>query len=92
VKLRYKEPAGEVSQKVEFPLTDSGAKFANASTDFKFAAAVASFGMILRESPHKGTATLADVVTWAESGNTDDAGGYRAEFVELARDAEKLER
>ena len=37
-------------------------------------------------------ATMADVVTWAEAGSTDDAGGYRAEFVDLARDAEKLER
>jgi Ca-activated chloride channel family protein len=92
VKLRYKDPAGDVSKKVEFPLTDSGATFANASTDFKFAAAVAGFGMILRDSPHKGTATLADVVAWAESGSTDDAGGYRAEFIELAHDAEKLEQ
>ncbi len=92
VKLRYKEPAGETSQRVDFPLTDGGKKFADASADFKFAAAVAGFGMIMRESPHKGTATMADVVTWAESGNTDDAGGYRAEFVELAREAEKLTR
>jgi Ca-activated chloride channel family protein len=92
VKLRYKEPAADTSQRLEFPLTDGGAKFAGASADFKFAAAVAEFGMILRDSPHKGSGTLADVVTWAEAGSTDDPGGYRAEFVELAREAEKIER
>ena len=48
--------------------------------------------MILRDSPNKGTATMADVVAWAEAGSTDDAGGYRTEFVDLARDAEKLQR
>ncbi len=92
VKLRYKEPAADTSQRLEFPLTDGGEKFAGASADFKFAAALAEFGMILRDSPHKGSGTLADVVTWAEAGSTDDAGGYRAEFVELAREAEKIER
>jgi Ca-activated chloride channel family protein len=85
VKVRYKEPDGDVSRKLEFALTDSGARFADASGDFKFASAVAAFGMVLRDSPHKGTATLSDVATWAEAGAADDPGGYRGEFVELAR-------
>ena len=70
-----------VSRKLEFPLTDAGARFADASTDFKFAAAVAEFGMILRDSPHKGNGTLADVLTWAQAGSDNDDGGYRAEFI-----------
>jgi Ca-activated chloride channel family protein len=53
VKIRYKEPAGDVSSKLEFPLRDTGARFADASPDFKFAAAVAGFGMALRDSPHR---------------------------------------
>ena len=90
VKVRYKEPAGDVSRKLEFALADSGARFADASGDFKFASAVAAFGMVLRDSPHKGTATLADVATWAEAGAADDAGGWRGEFIELAKIADGL--
>ncbi|HWA86865.1 MAG TPA: von Willebrand factor type A domain-containing protein [Opitutus sp.] len=90
LKVRYKEPAGDVSRKLEFPLTDRGEKFADASADFKFAAAVAEFGMILRDSPNKGVATLADVRNWAEAGASSDPGGYRAEFVGLVRKAEQL--
>jgi Ca-activated chloride channel family protein len=92
LKIRYKEPAGDVSRKLEFPLTDAGGSFADASADFKFAAAVAEFGMILRDSPHKGTGTFASVLTWAGEGTTYDAGGYRGEFASLVRQAQQLVR
>ncbi len=91
VKIRYKEPAGDVSRKLEFPLRDSGAAFASASPDFKFAAAVAAFGMVLRDSPHQGGATLTDVAAWGREGITDDVGGYRAEFISLVEHAATLQ-
>ncbi|MBA3848547.1 MAG: hypothetical protein C0502_00945 [Opitutus sp.] len=87
LKIRYKEPDGDVSMKLEFPLRDTGRAFAEASADFKFAAAVASFGMILRDSPHRGGATLAQVAAWAREGTMDDSGGYRAEFAGLVAEA-----
>lgn len=90
LKVRYKEPAGDESRMLEFPLVDRGNDFAEASDDFKFAAAVAGLGMLLRDSPHKGSATFAAVAGWAESGLGADAGGYRAEFVDLVRRAESL--
>lgn len=90
LKVRYKEPAADESRKLEFPLVDRGAAFADADADFKFAASVAAFGMILRDSSHKGTATLGDVLAWAQAGMADDAGGYRGEFVQLVRRAETL--
>ena len=90
VKIRYKEPAGDVSQKLEFPLRDSGARFEQASEDFKFAAAVASFGMLLRDSPHRGAATLADISAWARAGTGSDAGGYRSEFLNLMERSRSL--
>jgi Ca-activated chloride channel family protein len=90
VKVRYKAPHGVISRKLEFPLADSNAAFADASDDFKFAAAVASFGMLLRDSAHKGAATYANVAQWAQSGAGFDPGGYRAEFIELVRKAEAL--
>ena len=88
VKIRYKEPTGDVSSKLEFPLRDTGARFEDASADFKFAAAVAAFGMELRGSPHKGSLTLAAVADWGRAGLADDAGGYRNEFLGLVKQAE----
>jgi Ca-activated chloride channel family protein len=90
VKVRYTPSEGGASRRLEFPLTDHGAAFAEASLDFKFAAAVAGFGMILRDSPEKGSATLAAVEQWAGQGLGTDAGGYRAEFIGLVHQAEKL--
>jgi len=90
VKIRYKEPAADESQKLEFPLRDAGLRFEQASEDFKFAAAVAGFGMILRDSPHKGTATLVDISTWARNGVGSDAGGYRTEFLGLVERSKGL--
>ena len=94
VKIRYKEPHGDVSQKLDFPLTDAGTRFEQASGDFRFAAAVAQFGMILRKSEHRGTATLGHVMAWAaDTANiTDDPRGERTEFLELARQALELLR
>ena len=90
VKVRYTPIEGGAGKRLEFPLTDRGAAFAEASTDFKFAAAVAGFGMILRDSTLKGTATLGEVEQWAGQGLGPDAGGYRAEFIGLVHQAEKL--
>jgi Ca-activated chloride channel family protein len=90
VRIRYKQPDGQTSRKLEFPLTDTKERFARASADFRFVAAVAGFGMILRDSPHRGSATFATVIDWAEGASADDAGGYRSEFIGLAKEAEKL--
>ncbi len=90
VKVRYMPIEGGAGRRLEFPLTDRGAAFAEASMDFKFAAAVAGFGMILRDSPHQGSATLTAVEQWAGQGMGADAGGYRAEFIGLVHQAEKL--
>ena len=66
--------------------------FAKASADFRFAAAVAQFGMILRGSPHRGTATMGDVAAWAATAAApvDDPGGYREEFLELVRKTQAM--
>jgi Ca-activated chloride channel family protein len=90
VKLRYKAPDGNASKLLEFPLTDQGTAFADASGDFKFAAAVAGFGMVLRDSPHRGATTLDAVLRWAAQGLSSDAGGYRGEFISLVKRAETI--
>ena len=92
VKIRYKEPAGEVSSKLEFPLFDRGGRFEDATPDFKFAAAVVAFGMVLRDSPHKGSAKIADITAWGRAGIVSDVGGYRHEFLGLVERSEALLR
>ncbi len=88
VKLRSKRPDGDTSALVEVPLTDAGGTFERATADFRFAAAVAAFGMLLRGSQHAGGATFAEVATIAGGALGPDSGGYRAEFLDLVRKAE----
>lgn len=90
LRLRYKEPDGETSQEIIAGLHDSDRQFAAASDDYRFAAAVATFGMLLRQSRFAGDATFGDVQTWAKNAQGDDANGYREEFLRLARQAENL--
>ncbi len=92
VKLRYKKPDGDKSDLVEHAVTDDSGDFAKASPDFKFAAAVAEFGMILRDSEHKGNGTFGAVLEWANEGKGADANGYRAGFIELVRKAQGLSK
>jgi hypothetical protein len=58
----------------------------------QFAASVASFGMILRGSQHRGSGNVSAVLEIATTSLGDDAGGYRAEFVDLVRKAQASER
>jgi Ca-activated chloride channel homolog len=88
VKLRWKRPDGDTSTLLEVPLADRGGAFATAPADLRFAAAVAAFGMILRESDQKGEATLPLVAKIAAESLGRDEGGYRAEFLDLVRRAE----
>lgn len=85
-----KKPDGDKSQLIERSLTDKEAKFESAAPDFKFAAAVAEFGMILRDSEHKGNGTLGAVLEWAQEGKAQDKTGCRAGFIELVRKAQSL--
>ena len=92
LKLRYKRPDGDVSKLSEFTATDGGKAFSQASTDFRFAAAVAGFGMILKSSEHKGDATFNSVLELAQESKGDDKEGYRAEFINLVKKAQNLQR
>ena len=60
-------------------------------SDFRFAAAVAAFGMVLRDSPNRGDADLAKVLEWAKASLSDDPGGHRAEFLQLVGKAHALQ-
>ena len=87
LRLRYKLPDAAESTRMDLPLVDRDVAFARAPADVRFAAAVAAFGMILRDSPYKGDATLAWVLDTASGSAGQDRGGYRDEFVSLVRKA-----
>lgn len=90
VKMRHKKPDSDTSTERELPVTDPGKGYAEASEDFRFAAAVASFAMLLRDSQYKGQATFALTQELAEAAKKHDPSGYRAEFLELVRLAKNL--
>ena len=90
VKLRYKEPQGSTSKLLAQPLVGAPVAIGQASPDFRFAAAVAQFGMLLRQSEQRGTATWAATEKLADGARGPDADGYRAELVRLVRLAEGL--
>jgi Ca-activated chloride channel homolog len=80
VKLRYKAPAANVSEVLAIPVEE---RTGQPSASLGFAAAVAQFGMLLRDSEFKGTATWSAVQALARQHRGEDADGYRAEFVRL---------
>ncbi len=90
VKLRYKLHEADISTFLEKPFVDTGRAFEKASVDFRFAAGVAAFGMILRDSPYKGTSGLAMVRDIAENSQGNNRGGYRSEFLHLIDQAEMV--
>jgi Ca-activated chloride channel family protein len=90
VKIRYKEVSASDSKLLVFPLVDREQTFARAAADFRFAAAVASFGMILHDSPYKGTATIDSVLSIAEDSVGTDRDGYRREFLQLVERARQI--
>ena len=87
IKLRYKQPGGEKSKLVQQPVMDKNASINQASENMRFAAAVAQFGMLLRNSAYKGSSNYKLVTTMAGNALGLDSEGYRKEFLELVKKA-----
>lgn len=87
VSLRYKEPDGDTSRLLQYPV-EAGSFRTKASDNLTFAAAVAEFGMVLRDSAYKGDATYGSVHALAESCIGTDSDDHRKEFLRLVETAE----
>ena len=83
IKIRYKQPDGETSKLLEVPLLDNQIAFNQTSDNFRFASAVASYGMLLRDSKFKGNADFDFVKATALNAKGKDVEGYRKEFINL---------
>ena len=92
VKLRYKQPDGETSTLIERPVrkTDIVKDLAQASEPYRFAAAVAGLGQILRGGKYTGEFGYSEVLALARSARGDDPFGYRGEFLQLTNLASSL--
>lgn len=85
VKFRYKEPDGDTSKLIVKTVKENNSSIESANEDLKFSAAVALFGMQLRNSEFIDTKKKEDVIALAEAGKGTDADGYRAEFIRLVK-------
>jgi len=91
VKLRYKLPKSDSSNKMEVPVLMSDIN-KKPSFDFKFIMAVSMFGQLLRESDFKGNSSYDKVIELANNGIGADPHGYRREFMRLVESVNQLDK
>lgn len=85
VKFRYKKPDADVSKEIVQPIMDKQMVFLQTSENYRFANAVALFGMLLRESKYAGNGNLKMVSEMGSTALSKDPEGYRAEFLRLVK-------
>jgi Ca-activated chloride channel family protein len=91
LKVRYKDPQGSKSKVIEQPIKSTPLN-AKISENFNWAASVAGFGMLLRDSEFKQNATLEDMLHLAEENKGKDEYGYRAEFIYLIQKFREIDK
>lgn len=92
VKIRYKKPGGTKSSLVTRAVTNTVTPLKKTSINFRFASSVAEFGLLLRDSPNKGKASLQTVLDRARGALGVDKFGYRNEFIKLVKIARNMEK
>jgi Ca-activated chloride channel family protein len=90
LKLRYKQPHQDTSELLTHTVEAQAKPWSEASVNLQFAASVAGFGMLLRQSEHKGDLTLSQVKALGQAGKGPDKEGYRQAYLELLTQAEGL--
>lgn len=90
INFRYKQPTSANSQAIDLKVFDAAPSFTLASENMRFAASVAAYGLLLRNSTYKGNATYDKVKGWASASMTYDPHGHRREFIQLVDKAKGL--
>jgi Ca-activated chloride channel family protein len=70
---------------IEHPVINQEISWSACSDNFRFAAAVAGYGMLLRNSEFKQETSYSKVIDWAENALGKDKEGYRSEFLKLVK-------
>lgn len=83
LKLRYKKPKASKSILMKIPVDKASIPLDATSDNFRFAASVAGFGMLLRDSKFKNQLTYKEVLELAKGAKGEDANGYRAEYIQM---------
>ena len=83
IDFRYKNPNEDISNLLKLAVKDMGSTFDEASEDLRFAASVASFGMLLRDSEYKGDVNYQKVLNWTNNAKNFDPYNYKDEFIQL---------
>ncbi|PQO37138.1 hypothetical protein C5Y96_07705 [Blastopirellula marina] len=92
LKLRYKQPEGDVSTLMTYPVVDSGNKFNQATGDFQFASAVAMFALKLRGSHFHHETNFAEIEELVASNVDGPGSSYREEFLDMIRQVERIQK
>ncbi|HEY9840388.1 MAG: von Willebrand factor type A domain-containing protein [Candidatus Sericytochromatia bacterium] len=92
LKLRYKQPASETSQLISQAVADHAEPWSEASGNLHFAASVAGFGMLLRDSEYKGKLNFNQVLELGRAGLGPDKEGYRGAYLQLVQQAMQMKR
>ena len=92
VRFRYKAPNGDRSKLITNTMDDREGDIIDVSESFRFATAVAQFGLLMRESQYKGESSYQGVLALAKGSLGEDQYGYRHEFVSLVEKARELNR
>ena len=92
VKLRYKPSGSTTSTQIETAVTDNRKELAQTSNDFRFAASVAGFALLLKESDYLGDFGWEECLILARQARGSDEQGYRAEFARLVEMAQLLKQ
>jgi Ca-activated chloride channel family protein len=90
IKFRYKKPDGEKSILMVKTIPHQVIPLAQTSDNFRFSAAVAGFGMLLRDSEYKGSMEIDHVLSLARGSRGTDQDRYRAEFIRLLELSESV--
>ena len=92
VKIRYKQPDGKTSKLLSRAVPNQTVEYAKTPVDLRWATAIAGFGMLLRDSPHRGNLSWTQVQAMAEGAVGTDTDGYRKQAIELIKRASTAKR
>ncbi len=92
IKFRYKKPQGDKSTLIVHPVPFRPVALKDSSDNFRWSAAVAQWGLILRGSEYKGSASFENVLSLAKGSKGQDNEGYRSEFIQLVGISKSLSK